>query len=145
MNKRRVRRGFTLIEIMVVVVIIGMLATIMVPKVFKKLGKAKHTIARAKMATLESALADFQLDCERLPTESEGGLEALLTAPDDMQEEDSKWNGPYLKKSDLLDPWDNPYIYVEEGERNPGSYDLVSLGADGDEGGEDDKKDIYNE
>jgi general secretion pathway protein G len=59
--------------------------------------------------------------------------------------EEGKWNGPYLKRSDLLDLWDNPYIYIAEGEYNPGSFDLVSLGADGMDGGEGDNADIINE
>ena len=88
-------------------------------------------------------MAQFQYHCGRVPNDSEG-LEALLEAPGDLEE---KWNGPYLKKSDLLDPWENPYIYVEEGMYNPGSFDLISLGADGVEGGEEEteNEDIYND
>jgi len=117
-QKKQKRKAFTLIELLVVIIIIG-----------------------PKMAIIESALERFGLDCGQYPDDSMG-LDALLTAPSGLEE---KWNGPYLKPSQLLDPWDHPYIYVSEGEINPGSYDLVSLGADGVEGGEGDNKDIFNE
>lgn len=143
MNIKRKARGFTLVEIMVVVIIIAMLAAFVAPRIFKGMGKTKRTIARAKMATIEDALGRFQLDCGRMPDQSEG-LEALLTEPDDLDE--NKWDGPYLKASDLLDPWDHRYEYVEEGRQNPGMYDLVSYGADGQPGGEADyDEDIYND
>ena len=140
MNIREKRNGFTLIEMLVVVVIIGLLAAFMVPKVGKKFGKAKRDIARAKMGLIENAMVSFQIDCGRYPYENEG-LEALLEAPPELEE---KWAGRYLKESELLDPWDNPYIYVEEGNYNVGSYDIVSLGADGEEGGDGDGEDIFN-
>jgi general secretion pathway protein G len=78
---RRRRRGFTLVELLVVVGIIAMLATMLVPRVFKGMGKAKTDIARAKMAVIEDSLARFQYDCGRLPDEAEGGLECLLAPP----------------------------------------------------------------
>jgi general secretion pathway protein G len=140
---RRRRKGFTLIELLVVILIISMLAGFVAPNVFKRLSKAKKDLARPRMAIIENAVQRFQLDCGRLPDESEGGLEALLVAPPDLEESD--WNGPYLKQSQLLDPWGNPYIYVSEGEYNPGSFDLISLGADGQDGGEGDNADIYND
>ena len=134
-------KGFTLVELLVVIVIISLIATVLVPRVFKGLGRAKSDIARAKMANIESAIGRFYLDCGIYPDESMG-LEELVTAPADMEE---KWRGPYLKQSELLDPWGNEYIYVQEGEINVGSFDLISLGADGEEGGEGDNQDIYNE
>lgn len=137
----RKRKGFTLIEIMIVVMIIGLLAAFTVPSIFKRFGKAKRSIAKSKMAIIDSALGDFYFDCDRLPTESEG-LDALINAPSDLEE---KWDGRYCKPSQLLDPWDNPYIYIEEGFINIGSYDLISFGADGEEGGEGDSEDIYND
>jgi len=94
------------------------------------------------MSNIENALANFRLDCGRFPTQDEG-LEALLFEPDDLEE--NKWDDPYLKRSELLDPWEHPYIYVAEGERNPGSFDLISLGADGEPDGEGDNEDIYND
>lgn len=137
---RRKRKGFTIIELIVVAVIIAMLAAFMVPKISKRFGKAKHHIAKAKMGLIESALVTFQVDCGRFPYDDEG-LEALLMPPSDLEE---KWDGKYLKDSEIFDPWDNPYIYIEEGEINIGSYDLISLGADGEEGGEGENEDIFN-
>ncbi len=137
------RKGFTIIEVLTVALIIGLLAVFVVPRMFRGLGEAKRGIARSKMAIIEGGLAQFQYHCGRVPNDSEG-LEVLLEAPGDLEE---KWNGPYLKKSDLLDPWGNPYIYVEEGMYNPGSFDLISFGADGVEGGEEgtEDEDIYND
>jgi general secretion pathway protein G len=143
MNRKTCKRdgAFTIVELLVVITIISLLAAFVAPRMFRGLGKAKRDIARAKMATLEDALGRFNIDCGRFPTESEG-LAALVEAPTDVGE---KWRGPYLKKSDLLDPWNNDYIYVPEGQVNPGFFDLISLGADGQEGGEGDNADIYNE
>jgi general secretion pathway protein G len=138
---RRRKRGFTLIELLVVIVIISLIATVVAPRVFRGIGKARADIAKAKMVIIEGSIERFHIDCGRYPDESEG-LDELLNAPEDLEE---KWRGPYLKKSDLLDPWENPYIYMEEGEVNPGSYDLVCYGADGQPGGEGDNKDIYND
>lgn len=138
---KRTRRGFTLVELLVVVLIISMLAAVLAPRMFRGLGQAKADIARAKMTIIEDSLSRFQYDCGRLPSESEGGLEALLVAPPDLAD---RWMGPYLKQSQLLDPWGNMYIYISEGQYNPGSFDLISLGADGQEGGEGDNADIVN-
>jgi general secretion pathway protein G len=135
-------RGFTLIELMVVVLIIALLAGFAAPPVLNKLRGAKVNLAKPKMTFIENALKQFELDCGRLPDESEGGLEALLTAPPELED---KWRGPYLKQSQLLDPWGNPYLYVREGQYNPGSFDLICLGADGQEGGEGDDADIAND
>jgi general secretion pathway protein G len=126
---------------MVVILIISMLGVFVAPNVMKKLSRAKRDLARPRMAIIENALRSYEFDCGRLPDEAEGGLDALLIAPAEMED---KWNGPYLKESQLLDPWDNPYIYISEGEYNPGSFDLISYGADGQEGGEGDNADIIN-
>lgn len=135
------RRGFTLVELLVVVGIISMLAVVLAPRMFKGLGQTKARIARAKMTNIENAIAHYQLDCGRIPTDADGGLEALIVMPPDLE---GKWNGPYCKRSDLIDPWDNAYRYVPEGQQNVGSFDLISLGADGQEGGEGDNADIVN-
>ncbi len=140
-RKKQKRKAFTLIELLVVIIIISMLAGFVAPKLMQRVGKAKRDLAGPKMTIIESALERFGLDCGQYPDDSDG-LDALLIAPAGLEE---KWNGPYLKMSQLLDPWDNPYIYVAEGEINPGSYDLVSLGADGTEGGEGDAEDIFND
>jgi len=141
-RKNRNRKGFTLVELLVVVLIIGMLAAFVAPKMLLNIGKTKADLSKAKMAIIENSLARFYIDCGRYPADSEG-LEALITPPADMEE--GKWNGPYLKASDIVDLWGNPYIYVAEGQINPGSFDLISLGGDGTEGGEGDNADIVNE
>ena len=138
---RQRRTGFTIVELLAVAMILSLLAVFVVPRVFKSFGKAKHEIARGKMGIIDNALGRFHYDCGRFPAEQEG-LDALLTAPADLQE---KWDGPYLKKSELLDPWDNPYVYVQPGMINTTSYDLMSLGADGADGGEGENADIINE
>jgi len=135
------RNGFTIVEVMVVVVILGMLAAFIVPGMFKNVGKAQTKIARSKMALIDGALGRFSIDCLRLPTDEEG-LEALLIAPPGLED---KWGPKYLKDSQILDPWERPYIYVQEGTINVGSYDLICLGADGEEGGEGENADIYND
>jgi len=140
-RSKRKRKAFTLVELLVVILIISMLAAFVAPRMFRGLGKAKKDIAKAKMAIIENALGRFYIDCGRYPDDSEG-LEALITPPADLEE---KWNGPYLKQSELLDPWEHPYIYVAEGQINPGSFDLISLAADGMEGGEGDNEDVFND
>jgi len=141
-RKNRKRRAFTIVEMLVVVLIISMLAAFVAPKLFKGIGKTKAQLSRAKMATIENAIGRYYLDCDRYPDDAEG-LGALIAPPGDVEED--KWNGPYLKQSDLLDLWNNEYIYIAEGEINPGSFDLISLGQDGTDGGEGDNADIYNE
>jgi general secretion pathway protein G len=141
-RKNRKRKAFTLVELIVVVLIITMLAAFVAPRMFTGIGKTKADLTRAKMAIIENAINRFYIDCNRYPDDSEG-LEVLILPPSDMEE--GKWRGPYLKRSDLLDMWDNPYIYVAEGEYNPGGFDLISFGADGMDGGEDDNADIYND
>jgi general secretion pathway protein G len=141
---RRKQKAFTIVELLVVVLIISMLAAYFAPKMFRGLARTKRDIAKANMANIEAALYRFYIDCDRYPDDSEG-LEILLSVepPEDVEEE--KWHGPYLKKSILEDPWGNRYIYVAEGEINPGSYDLISYGADRQEAGEGDNEDIYND
>ncbi|MBW8041284.1 MAG: type II secretion system protein GspG [Planctomycetes bacterium] len=138
---RRKNKAFTLVEVLVVIVLLAIIASVYVPRMFKGMGKQKSIMARAKMANIESAIIKFELDCGRFPDESLG-LDELIIPPADLEE---KWKGPYLKQSELLDTWKNPYIYVEEGEINPGSFDLISYGADKTEGGEEDDADIYND
>ena len=141
-NKNRNRKAFTLVELLVVVLIITMLAAFVAPRMFSGIGKTKADLSKAKMAIIENAMARFYIDCGRYPDDSEG-LEVLVLPPSDIEE--GKWNGPYLKRSDLVDLWENPYIYVAEGEYNPGSFDLISLGADAMDGGEGDNADIIND
>ena len=139
-QKTRMRRAFTLVELLVVIVIISMLAAFVAPNVIKHIGKAKVDLAKPKMAIIEDALTRFYADCSRYPLDSEG-LDALLFDPGNT----TGWNGPYIKQSQLLDPWGNLYIYVAQGTINPGGFDLISLGADGQEGGEGENQDFYND
>ncbi len=139
-NRRR-RKAFTLVELLVVIVILSMLAALAGPKLFSYVGKSKRELAKPTLRYVEDALERFALDCGRYPDESEG-LEVLVVMPEDLE---GKWNGPYLKRSQLNDPWGNPIVYVQEGTYNPGSYDLISYGADGQEGGEGDNADIAND
>jgi len=141
MRRRRVRRpsGFTLIEFIVVMTIIGVLAALIVPRFFGKIGTAKQAVAQGNIPTLETKVLEFQADCGRLPTEQEG-LRALLQAPSDVS---AKWNGPYVKEKDILDPWGNEYAYRQPGQRNR-DFDLFTLGADRQEGGEGENTDIGN-
>ena len=140
-RNRRKNKAFTLVELLVVIVLLALIASVYVPRMFRGMGEQKRRIARTKMANIENAIIEFQLDCGRYPDDSLG-LEELITPPSDLEEQ---WKGPYLKASQLLDPWENPYIYIEEGEINPGSFDLISYGADGVEGGEGDDADVYND
>ena len=140
-SKRHRRKAFTLVELLVVIVILSMLAAFAAPKLFQYVGKSKRDLAKPMLAFAENALERFALDCGRYPDDSEG-LEALLVAPTGLEE---KWRGPYLERSQLNDPWGTPIVYVAEGEINPGSFDLISLGADGQDRGEGDNEDIYND
>jgi len=140
-NKERTlncRRGFTLIELMVVMIILGLLAALVVPKMFGKVGKAKLSAAYAQIELFGTALDSFALEAGRYPTTSEG-LEALITQPSGLEE----WDGPYLKKSEIPpDPWNNPYHYESPG--NHGDYDLYSYGRDNSSGGEGEDRDIVS-
>ena len=128
-------RGFTLIELMVVLVILGLLAALVAPKVLNRLGKSKQKIAKTQIEMLSSALDQFKLDTGRYPT-TEEGLEALIKNPGI-----EGWDGPYLKKRKIpKDPWGRPYIYRCPGEH--GEFDLYSLGADGKPGGTGENADV---
>ena len=134
-------RGFTLIEIMVVVVIIGLLAAVIVPNVVNKVDEARVTRARADISAIESALTIFRLDNSKYPT-TEQGLAALTTQPTDPSIRN--WRpGGYLTKKVGKDPWGNEYQYVYPGTHG-GEYDLFSLGADAQPGGEGTAADIGN-
>lgn len=129
--------GFTLLELLVVMVIIGLLAGYVGPKYFKQIGKSEQKTARAQIDSLEKALDQYRLDTGHYPS-AEAGLNALFTRPSN----EPKWEGPYLKKKVPTDPWGRPYIYRIPGEH--GEYDLYSLGKDGQPGGSDDAADITN-
>lgn len=130
-------RGFTLLELLVVVAIIGLLAGYVGPKYFGQLGKAEVKAARAQIDGLDKALDQYRLDVGRYPT-TDQGLGALIVKPAGV----SRWAGPYLKKDVPADPWGKPYIYKSPGEH--GDYDLLSLGRDGRLGGTGEDADITN-
>jgi general secretion pathway protein G len=135
-NRRHImnKQGFTLVELIVVMVILGMLAALVAPKFFGKIGKGKQSAVKTQIELLGQALDTFRLDTGRYPTTAEG-LEALLTDPGV-----NNWDGPYLKKAIPNDPWGRPYHFESPG--NHGDYDLYSLGADGSPGGEGENKDV---
>ena len=131
-------QAFTLIELMVVLVILGILAVAIVPNVVGKSDQAKRTKAQADIAVIESFLDQFHLDMNRYPT-TEEGLRVLYHPPED---EPDKWRGPYSKKPIPKDPWGNRYVYECPGSRTSLPYELMSLGRDGNEGGEAHDADI---
>jgi general secretion pathway protein G len=135
--KNRKEAGFSLIELLIVMVILGLLAGLVAPKMFGKTEKAKQKAAQAQIAYFESALDTYRLDVGKFPS-VEQGLRALRVNPDESE----KWEGPYLPKEIPLDPWGNPYVYKYPGEH--GYYDLISYGADGLPGGEGENTDIVN-
>ncbi|MDX1376711.1 MAG: type II secretion system major pseudopilin GspG [Burkholderiales bacterium] len=135
--RRAVSRGFTLLELLVVVAIIGLLIGFVAPRYFGQIGKSEVTAARAQIDALGKALDHYRLDTGRYPS-TEQGLAALLERP----QNEPKWNGPYLRKSVPLDPWGRPYQYRSPGEK--GDFDLLSLGKDGAPGGSGENADIDN-
>lgn len=130
-------RGFTLLELLVVIVIIGLLAAYVGPKYFSQLGKSEVTVAKAQIEAFEKALDTFRLDVGRYPT-TEEGLAALLTKPAAA----TKWNGPYLKKDIPQDPWGHTYLYRSPGSK--GEFEILSYGKDGQPGGTGENADISN-
>jgi general secretion pathway protein G len=130
-------KGFTLLELLVVMVIIGLLAGYVGPKYFSQIGKSEVKAARAQIDALGKAVDQFRLDVGRYPT-TEEGLTALVVRPSSIP----KWDGPYLAKNVPADPWGNQYIYKSPGEH--GDYDLISLGKDGRSGGDGENADINN-
>ena len=136
---RQYSTGFTLLELLVVIVIIGLLAAYVGPKYFAQLGKSEVTVAKSQMESFEKSLDTYRLDVGRYPT-SEEGMAALMAAPPTAA---TKWNGPYLKKAVPLDPWGNAYVY-----RSPGAkaeYEIMSMGKDGQPGGTGDNADIVTQ
>ena len=130
--------GFTLIELMVVIIILGILATLVGPKMFGRVGEAKQKATATQIELFGTALDSLRLDVGRYPTTAEG-LDALVSQVSGLEE----WNGPYLKKSKIpLDPWHNAYIYESPGTN--GDYDIISYGADKMVGGEKENKDIVS-
>ncbi len=136
LKHKKYTSGFSLIELLVVLVILGLLAAVVGPNVMNKLGGAKSKTARLQIEDLSAALDIYSLEVGKYPASDEG-LAALVSNPNNV----SSWNGPYLKKKTVpSDPWGNPYHYKSPG--NNGAYDLYSLGADNAAGGEGESADI---
>ena len=133
----RLNNGFTLLELLVVMVIIGLLASYVGPKYFAQLGKSEVKTAKAQIGSFAKALDQYRLDTGHYPS-TENGLLALNIAPSN----EPKWQGPYLAKNAPNDPWGKPYLYKLPGEH--GEYDLWSLGSDGSSGGNGDGADVVN-
>jgi general secretion pathway protein G len=130
--------GFTLLELLVVLVVMGLIASIVTPQVMGMLGGAKSKSAALQIETLTTALNYYQLDVGTYPADDQG-LEALMAAPKDTK----NWRGPYVRKRQhLRDPWGRLFLYHVPGRQGP--FDLYSLGADGKEGGDGDNADIGN-
>lgn len=131
------QRGFTLLELLVVMVIIGLLVGYVGPMYFKQVGKSEIKAARAQIDSFGKALDQYRLDTGHYPT-TEQGLVALVEKPAN----ETKWDGPYLKKNVPADPWGNAYVFKLPGDH--GEYDLISYGKDGAAGGTGEAADIGN-
>lgn len=129
--------GFTLLELLVVMVIIGLLAGYVGPRYFSQIGKSETKAAKAQIDALDKALDQYRLDTGHYPS-TEQGLAVLNTRPAN----EAHWDGPYLKKAVPLDPWGKPYLYRQPGEH--GEFDLYSYGKDGQPGGDGDAADVTN-
>jgi len=128
-------KGFTLLELLVVIVIVGLLAGYVAPRYFSQVGKSEVQVARAQIESLEKALDQYRLDTRHYPN-AEQGLDALVNKPST----EANWSGPYLKKAVPADPWGRAYVYRVPGTK--GDFDLFSLGRDGKPGGTGEDADI---
>jgi general secretion pathway protein G len=142
MLERRVpgRLGFTLIEILVVITVIGLLAALVGPRILGRVSEAKSATAKAQLEMLGVALDNYRLDNGSYPT-TEQGLTALQEKPT-RDPAPLNWRGPYLKRTIPADPWGRPYVYRSPGEHDPAGNDLSTLGKDGQPGGEGEDADI---
>ena len=134
-QQRRSARGFTLLELLVVLVVLGLLVSIVGPRYFSQLGKSEGKAAQTQIASIVKALDMYRLDVGKYPT-TEQGLAALSAAPAN----EARWRGPYLAKTVPADPWGRAYVYKSPGDT--GEFDLQSLGKDGAPGGTEENADI---
>lgn len=134
---KKKEKGFTLIEMLIVMVILGLLAALVGPRMFGKVGKSRQNAAKVQISLFETALDTYRLDTSKYPT-TDQGLQALRTKPSGVE----RWDGPYLPKNIPLDPWGHAYQYRSPGEH--GDCDIVSLGADGSPGGEGEDQDVVS-
>ncbi len=135
--------GFSFLEIMIVVLIIGMLTTVLATNIFGRFGQAQHQLARTQMEKIAGALELYKVDNGTYPS-ADQGLDALVTQPTGDPQPRNWLPGGYLRRDDLMDPWQRPFEYRQPGQHNSHSFDLYSYGADGAEGGEDTNADISN-
>lgn len=135
--RRKRQSGFTLIEVLIVMIILGLLAALVGPRLFSKVGSSKQKTAKTQISLFETALDAYRLDVGRYPTTDEG-LQALREAPGGVK----NWDGPYLPKDIPLDPWGSSYEYASPSEH--GDFEIISNGADGAPGGEKENLDIVN-
>ena len=140
-GSRRSPSGFTLIEILVVIVVIAILATLVAPNIFQHVGAAKDATAKSQIEMLGAALDAYRLDNGRYPS-TEQGLAALWEKP--TSDPPANWRSPYLRKPVPLDPWGRAYVYLSPGQVNPQGYDLLSYGRDGKPGGDGEDEDILS-
>lgn len=136
-QKVRIARGFTLLELLVVMVIIGLLAAYVGPKYFSQVGRSEIRMAQSQIDAFEKALHQYRLDVGTYPS-TENGLAALMVNPNN----ESRWHGPYLSKTPPTDPWGHAYVYKFPGDNS--EFDLFSQGKDGQLGGEGEAADITN-
>jgi general secretion pathway protein G len=139
-GKSKIAEGFTLLELLVVVMILGILVGLVGPKYFSHVGKSEIQVARAQIDSLEKALEAYRLDMGSLPSSTDG-LESLVAKPSSTNSKN--WRGPYLRRAIPLDPWGNAYIY-----RSPGAkfeFEIISLGKDGKSGGDGDNADLSSD
>lgn len=139
----RARAGLTLLELIVVIVVLGLLVGLVGPQIMGRVDDAKVTAAKTQMSLMGTALDNYRLDNGSYPASAQG-LAALRVRPS-AGVSPMNWRGPYLRKEVPLDPWDRPYVYVSPGERNPGSYDLMTFGRDGKPGGTELDADIVGQ
>jgi general secretion pathway protein G len=133
-------RGFTLLELLVVIAVIAILAGLVSPMIFRNVGDAKVSATRSQIEMLGLALDAYRLDNDYYPS-TEQGLAALIQAPS-VEPLPRNWRGPYLRKGVPVDAWGRPYLYKSPGEQNPQSYDLLSYGRDGTPGGAGEDEDL---
>lgn len=136
----KVRSGFTLLELVVVIIVLGLLVGLVGPQIFGRVGEAKVGTAKAQVELIGIALDSYRLDNGSYPT-TEQGLAALREKPV-RPPVPTNWRGPYLRKPVPLDPWKHDYHYVSPGSKDPAGYDLVTFGRDGRAGGEGEDADI---
>ena len=133
-NRKRRQRGFTMLEIVIVFILLAGIMAFVGPKIFEQMGKAKSQEAKIRIQHLAGQVEMYKLEVGKLP----GSLQELVKQPPGTD----RWNGPYAKEADLKDAWGNDYRYSVPGQGK--AYDLISLGADGKEGGEGENRDVAN-